>query len=319
MQEFTDLMRICAGVLGVVCCITANAACDGCLRRVLSIKCFVGVGKMLYSIYLWHWPIFTIFRWTVGLDSFQCLASSFLLMGALAFLMFQVIEKPIRQWPLPTRTVFVALAVGLVTCPGILRSLILSELTLVPPKCPVAKNAFSNHSSSLAWYGQQPDPCACVLNRPVLHTPPSAVPFANDLGDIPDCFLEEHRRRHYYEDHRRRHYYEELNADKSFDAISERLNAQVPKPTIIVIGDSKAQNAWFSFLVNEAIQARYDVELMRRDCVGFMEDITRGRSSKVRPYSQKADCYNFDDADSFRESVFERMQRVQKGDRKSVV
>ena len=37
-------------------------------RRLLRSQPFVLVGKLSYSLYLWHWPVYVLFRWTVGLD-----------------------------------------------------------------------------------------------------------------------------------------------------------------------------------------------------------------------------------------------------------
>lgn len=41
---------------------------DSALRRYLSWTPLRLVGRMSYSLYLWHWPVFSLFRWTVGLD-----------------------------------------------------------------------------------------------------------------------------------------------------------------------------------------------------------------------------------------------------------
>ena len=69
------------GTVGVLCIITTHP--DSFISRLLSIQLLTAVGKISYSLYLWHWPVFVLFRWTVGLEQpqFKILAvvSSFLL------------------------------------------------------------------------------------------------------------------------------------------------------------------------------------------------------------------------------------------------
>jgi peptidoglycan/LPS O-acetylase OafA/YrhL len=64
--------------------------------RLLEHPWIVWVGKLSYSLYLWHWPVVVLFRWTVGLtDSVRCL-------GAVAVMtLFSIgsyygLERPIR-------------------------------------------------------------------------------------------------------------------------------------------------------------------------------------------------------------------------------
>ena len=70
----------------------------GCLAtRALSFPVLVGIGKISYSLYLWHWGIFVLFRWTLGLDSLwkQALAVSLTFLAA--WLSFRFVETPIRS------------------------------------------------------------------------------------------------------------------------------------------------------------------------------------------------------------------------------
>lgn len=55
------------------------------------------VGRISYSLYLWHWPIFVVFRWSVGLDSAFKMAAAATISVLLAMASYQWIEKPARK------------------------------------------------------------------------------------------------------------------------------------------------------------------------------------------------------------------------------
>jgi len=72
--------------------------------RLLSSSPVVFVGKLSYSLYLWHWPLFALYRYRVareftGLESAALVALSFVL----ALLSWQFVERPFRQGVQPMR------------------------------------------------------------------------------------------------------------------------------------------------------------------------------------------------------------------------
>jgi peptidoglycan/LPS O-acetylase OafA/YrhL len=72
-------------------------------------------GRMSYSIYLWHWPVFVLLRWTVGFDSAATRLIGLLLALALAVASYRWIERPLRHaaW-FPGRSPAAVLGLGLV-------------------------------------------------------------------------------------------------------------------------------------------------------------------------------------------------------------
>lgn len=64
--------------------------------QVLSNPKTVHLGRISYSLYLWHWPVIVVSRWTVGLHWWLAPAQ-LLLMWGLAELSYRYIEKPFRR------------------------------------------------------------------------------------------------------------------------------------------------------------------------------------------------------------------------------
>lgn len=82
--------------LGLIYALQANNS-PSCLHQILSHPVLVKLGLLSYSLYLWHWPVFVLFRWTIGLDLFwqQLLAAA--LAFVLAIISYQWVETPLRK------------------------------------------------------------------------------------------------------------------------------------------------------------------------------------------------------------------------------
>jgi len=74
-----------------------RAAAGAWLGRLLDNRLSVYIGKLSYSLYLWHWPIAVIFRWTTGLQGPLVLASATALTVLASALSYHFVERPIRQ------------------------------------------------------------------------------------------------------------------------------------------------------------------------------------------------------------------------------
>jgi peptidoglycan/LPS O-acetylase OafA/YrhL len=70
---------------------------SGPLTEWLASNAMTRIGLLSYSLYLWHWPIFVAFRWTVGLESPLFMAIALLLTYAAAWLSRTYIELPFQR------------------------------------------------------------------------------------------------------------------------------------------------------------------------------------------------------------------------------
>jgi len=80
-------------VLGTLLLIVSN---NSIINRLLALRPFVYTGKISYSLYLWHWPIFAFLRYaTIELTLFVQIIS-IILTCLLSILSYHFIEQPIR-------------------------------------------------------------------------------------------------------------------------------------------------------------------------------------------------------------------------------
>ena len=82
-----------------VCLIIWFSHKDELVNKILSTKLFVGIGLISYSLYLWHYPIFSFYRniysfYPSGLNSKLFIA---LLLFMISFLSYRFIESPFRN------------------------------------------------------------------------------------------------------------------------------------------------------------------------------------------------------------------------------
>lgn len=83
-------------VMGTVCLIAGVLAPQGAQTRVgrlLAGPTLVWLGRRSYSLYLWHWPVFVLFRWTVGLTSAADWVAALVLTFLLAAFSYRHVER----------------------------------------------------------------------------------------------------------------------------------------------------------------------------------------------------------------------------------
>ncbi len=85
---------------------------QGVLHRALASRGVVFIGRISYSLYLWHWPVIVLLRWTTGLDAMLWRVTAVVMTFALATASYYFIENPVRRAPrlrlLPRGTVVVS-------------------------------------------------------------------------------------------------------------------------------------------------------------------------------------------------------------------
>lgn len=83
------------GALGVI--FSFHGYKESKLSLLLCNRILTSVGKISYSLYLWHWPVFVFFRWTCGLDSPFEQVSAVIIAFFLAVVSYRFVESPIRH------------------------------------------------------------------------------------------------------------------------------------------------------------------------------------------------------------------------------
>lgn len=70
------------------------------------------VGKLSYSLYLWHWPIYTLLRWTTGMQEFVDFALAFVLTFIAGAISYYLVERNFRKLRLLSKTPWRAITAG---------------------------------------------------------------------------------------------------------------------------------------------------------------------------------------------------------------
>ncbi|PSF04604.1 acyltransferase [Marinobacter fuscus] len=107
-----------AGTVLALWGVSENLNTRGWFVVSLTAKPVVYIGKMSYSLYLWHWPVYTLMRWTVGLESPAQMAIAVSTTFVLASVSYYLIETPARQARYFAQPAYRAVVAGLL-CVGL--------------------------------------------------------------------------------------------------------------------------------------------------------------------------------------------------------
>jgi peptidoglycan/LPS O-acetylase OafA/YrhL len=104
------------GTLLMLASVAQAEMTTGPLRTILGSPAAVVVGRMSYSLYLWHWPIYVLFRWTIGLHGWLYEATALSLTALIAAASYYTIERVGRYGQLLNRLRPRAVVVAGVAC-----------------------------------------------------------------------------------------------------------------------------------------------------------------------------------------------------------
>ena len=139
------------------------------LPTILSYPSIVYLGKISYPLYLFHWPVLVIFRWTDTLLPWENRCAAFVIMMAGAMFLYHVVEAPFRKWR-PKRRVTVFMAAGVL--------LALSELWLGLNRGPLFAVLFPKAARTAAAD-------AAILSNALHPWSPSPLPPQSQPPNLP--------------------------------------------------------------------------------------------------------------------------------------
>jgi peptidoglycan/LPS O-acetylase OafA/YrhL len=169
------------GTVGLLACLAGGA--PSLIRGTLETPPLRFIGKISYSLYLWHWPVFVLFRWTSGLDTPAEYGCALVLVFALATLSYYLIETPPRRLLPRLRTPrYVPILIGLAAIG--LGSALASGLWALQPR--LSLSTVTQHSTD--WYPDKlpPEPnTACQIQSSSFKIPGMRVQRFTGTGCAP--------------------------------------------------------------------------------------------------------------------------------------
>lgn len=137
---------------------------DNPVVRVLASRPALFIGAISYSLYLWHWPVLVLFRWTVGAEALVHQVAILLLSFALATASYYWVETPVRHNGVLRRLPrYAVVAVGLL-CVGS-SALVARKVSWSQER--ISVNTVARHAQD--WYPNRAEPVAaypgCVVKE----------------------------------------------------------------------------------------------------------------------------------------------------------
>ncbi|HRI69831.1 MAG TPA: acyltransferase family protein, partial [Polyangium sp.] len=105
-------------VLATALLITSSRASNSLTVRGLRLPSVVYIGKLSYSLYLWHWPIICLVNRTHRLESPWVLGATIVVTSSLCVLTHHFIEEPLRHFKISQPRLVFAVAFGAMLVTG---------------------------------------------------------------------------------------------------------------------------------------------------------------------------------------------------------
>jgi peptidoglycan/LPS O-acetylase OafA/YrhL len=111
-----------ASVIIIYCGFYINA-----VSNLLSTPILTGIGKISYSLYLWHWPIFAFITYYYGTLSLNHIIPAVIVSFLLSFLTWKYIETPYRKtrrypFGVTLKYMYILPAIGFIVCMLVIKS-----------------------------------------------------------------------------------------------------------------------------------------------------------------------------------------------------
>ncbi|MBX3698915.1 MAG: acyltransferase family protein [Dokdonella sp.] len=134
------------------------------LSAGLASGAMVAIGQRSYSLYLWHWPVLVLLRWTTGIQSWPLALAAVVLTVVLAELSYRWVEAPLRYSPVlrqwPRIRVLAAGLVAIAACAAV-------SVVLVRSKPVVSLSTVMRHADE--WYPEAlkslPERPGCIVSK----------------------------------------------------------------------------------------------------------------------------------------------------------
>ena len=154
------------------------------LNRCIGCAPIAYVGRLSYPLYLWHWPVFVCYKWSVGLESVATRLSALQTTVLLAMFTYHAVEQPVQRWRprrWPRAHVFSVLLLTLTPLEGLLAALrgpLYGRLFRAPPEDAMG-------SVHLARPSRPPPPPAPPVGPPAPPPAPSVPPIPTSPPPAP--------------------------------------------------------------------------------------------------------------------------------------
>ena len=177
------MLRSVGGRVGIIAIVSLTAILMTSLKKesraykLLTIKMVIYIGLISYSLYLWHWGILSLARWTIGI-SWWSAPILLTIMVVLAALSYEYLEQPIRKKAVKNRSrTFIigasALAAAAVIETALASPSVTNKLTLVREDDGIFQKGRKSHQNYIGRFTKRTTrDCtvgpARLLSRPVI-------------------------------------------------------------------------------------------------------------------------------------------------------